>query len=247
MDEVSEILSEKQDTQQMAEDGVLVFRKQIDLQLIEGMKSEVRIVRDLVAEKIKNMGRPLKTYSDIAERFPGRLDYRCGLTGLVFDKVARPIVQLVKQLSPQIDFRYYWGAIPSAAGSGPTNLHRDIYPLLNTTPGVDMSPLDRDLPPYYFTVLIPLMEITPENGPTQFIKGSLKHLHVDESQATLFSPCLSPGDFVIFDGRTLHRGSANRSQEERVIAYMTFVANWYHDQTFTINEYLFPELSIKGR
>lgn len=247
MDALSDVKGTATLSQQMSEDGVLVFRKQIDPQRIEDMKSEFQVIREVVADKIKNMERPLKTYSDIAERYLGRLDYRCGFTGLVFDEVAGPIEQLIRQMSPQVDFRYYWGAIPSQPGSGPTNMHRDIYSILNTTEGMDLCPLDRNLPPYYFTVLIPLMEITRENGPTEFIKESHRRLHVDENGEEIFAPLLSPGDFVVFDGRTLHRGSANYSDEERVLLYMTFVANWYHDQTFMINEYLFPELSIKGR
>ncbi len=247
MDAVLEAKSKSSFAQQMAEEGVLVFRNQIDRRLIQDMNAEFQLIRGVVQDKIKNMERPLRTYTDIAERYLGRLDYRCGFTGLVFDEVAEPIAQLIKQISPLIDFRYYWGAIPSAPGSGPTDLHRDFYSILNTTPGMDLSPFDRDLPPYYLTVLIPLMEITAENGPTEFIKGSHRHLHVEEEGSEIFSPLLSPGDFVVFDGRTLHRGSANRSKEERVLGYMTFVANWYHDQTFTINDYLFPELSIKGR
>ena len=48
-------------------------------------------------------------------------------------------------------------------------------------------------------------------------------------------------------GRTLHRGTPNKTNHEKLIAYITFIAHWYHDQTFKINDYLFPELSIRGR
>jgi ectoine hydroxylase-related dioxygenase (phytanoyl-CoA dioxygenase family) len=91
-------------------------------------------------------------------------------------------------------------------------------------------------------VLIPLVPITHDNGPTQFIKSSHLKASVDIDLEEIYSPLLTPGDIVIFDGRTLHQGAANNSNDERLVAYITFVADWYHDQTFTINHYLFPEL-----
>lgn len=226
--------------------GITVFRNKIEAQHIEQMKHEIAIIKSMVMARIKDMERPLSTYSDIAERHLGRLDYRCGFTADIFETVGKPIAEIISYLSPPITFRHYWEAIPSMAGSGPTNMHRDVYPILNTTQGVNLSGYDLDLPPYYFTVLIPLVEITPENGPTVFIKSSHLKPIVNEDQEEIYVPLLSPGDFLIFDGRTLHMGLANQTQQERLVAYITFVANWYHDQTFTINNYLFPEL-VTGR
>ncbi len=163
--------------------------------------------------KIRGMERPLKTYTDIAERQLGRFDYRCGFHAEIFSITAQPIIRLINTISPRIDFRHYWGAIPALGGSGPTNMHRDVYPMLNNIEGEDLSSYDINLPPYYFTVLIPLVEITQENGPTQFIRGSHNKAVVNISQAEIYAPLLSPGDIVIFDGRTLHQGSVNKTQE----------------------------------
>lgn len=247
MDTLSEIKPKEFYLNHFIKDGVFVFKKMFDVEKLQIITNEVNKIREIVMAKIGNRDRPLKTYSDIAERELGRFDYRCGFTSEIFNQIAKPIVSLIKEISPRIDFRYYWGAIPSLGGSGPTDMHRDVYSILNTTEGANLDFLDISLPPYYFTVLIPLVEITEENGPTQFIKGSHYKLIVDESKEEIYAPLLSPGDIVIFDGRTLHKGSANKTKDERVVAYITFVANWYHDQTFVINEYLFPELSMKGR
>ena len=241
MDILSEMKESYLDT--FNREGVFVFKNLIDASQIQAMTAEIDQIRHIVMQKISLMSRPLKPYSDIAERHLGRLDYRCGFTADVFQQVAIPIIKLVRELSPTIDFRHYWGAIPALAGSGPTDMHRDVYSFLNTTTGVNLDTLDAKMPPYYFTVLIPLVQITAENGPTQFIKASRHRLIVDESQEEIYAPLLSPGDIVIFDGRTLHKGSANHSHEERLLMYITFVANWYHDQTFEINDYLFPELA----
>lgn len=238
----SEIRSDKSYLNEMVNDGVIVLKRKIPIGQIQELTAEINTIRNVVLRKISNMERPLKTYSDIAERQLNRLDYRCGFTAKIFDEVAGPIIELIKEISPSIDFRYYWGAIPSLSGSGPTDLHRDIYPLLNTSEGNDLDSFEVNLPPYYLTVFIPLVEITHENGPTEFVKGSHRNKIVDETTVEIYAPLLLPGDMIIFDGRTLHRGTPNQSQHEKLIAYITFVANWYHDQTFDINNYLFPEL-----
>lgn len=228
---------------EMQNDGVCVIRNQISNSEIQLIKNEILNIREIILKKIAPMSRPLKKHTDITERYLNRLDFRCGFTADIFKQVAEPIIKIIKQMSPTIDFNHYWGAIPSAAGAGPTNLHRDVYPILNTTQGVNLGYLDIQLPPYYFTVLIPLVEITRENGPTEFVKGSKYEEIVDENTAEIYAPLSSPGDIIIFDGRTLHRGSANHSDSERLIAYITFAAEWYHDQTFGLNKYLFPELA----
>ena len=226
----------------MARDGVIVLRNKISTETIQALTDEINHIRSIVMAKISTMDRPLKTYTDIAERQLNRLDYRCGFTANIFKQTEKSIIDLIKKMSPLIDFRHYWGGIPSQSGSGPTDMHRDVYPILNTCEGNDLDLLDINLPPYYFTVFLPLMEITRENGPTEFIKGSHLKKSGDDSHAEIYAPLLSPGDMVIFDGRTLHRGTPNKTDHEKLIAYITFVANWYHDQTFAINQYLFPEL-----
>lgn len=229
--------------EQMNHDGVIVLKNQISAEAILSMKFEIDKIRQYVMARITNMQRPLKTYSDIAERQINRLDYRCGFTANIFQEVSKPIIQIIQSLSPRVDFTYYWGAIPSLPGSGPTDMHRDIYSIYNNSKGNDIDELDVRLPPYYFTVLIPLVQLTEENGPTEFIKGSHRAKSVDESISETVSPLLAPGDIVVFEGRTLHRGRANQSNEERLIAYITFTAKWYYDQTFVTNHYLFPELN----
>lgn len=227
-------------------DGVIKINNAISASHIPILIQEINIIRALVMKKISGMERPIKTYTDIAERQLNRLDYRCGFTANIFDVVAKPILQMIKAISPTIDFRYYWGAIPSLPGSGPTDMHRDVYPFLNTAQGNNLDHHDIQLPPYYLTAFIPLVSITKENGPTEFVKGSHLHSCVDENEVEIYAPHLEPSDLIIFDGRTLHRGTPNQSQKEKLIAYITFAANWYHDQTFKINDYLFPELATPG-
>jgi len=234
-------------TDEILNSGIFVFKNKIAPKHIHILQMEVDKIRSIVLSKINTMERPLKTYSDIAERELGRLDYRCGFHAAIFDEIAKPIDAIINQVSPNIQFIRYWGVITALGGAGPTNMHRDVYPFLKSTEGVNLGSYEISLPPYYFTVLIPLVEVTRENGPTEFIKYSHHKKIVNESYAEIYAPLTSPGDFTLFDGRTLHRGCANKTKEERKIAYITYIANWYHDQTFGINDYLFPELSKNGK
>ncbi|MHB1220662.1 MAG: phytanoyl-CoA dioxygenase family protein [Gammaproteobacteria bacterium] len=243
MDSTLEIKTQETYLEQFSKEGVVVFKKLLNETSINFIKEELSHIRAAVFERIATMDRPLRTYSDIAERELGRLDYRCGFKSPMFEEIAQPIIHLIKQMSPQIDLRHYWGAIPSLGKSRPTAWHRDVYPILNNIEGQNLCEFDIDLPAYYFTVLIPLVNITEENGPTRFIKGTHKQMQVNVDEKEAFAPLVTPGDVTIFDGRILHKGSANQTDNERLVAYITFVAHWYHDQTFTINDYLFPELA----
>lgn len=243
MEGITHLMQASTYCEDMKKDGVILLKNVISLPHIQSLINEINHIRNYVMSKISKMDRPLKTYSDIAERQLNRLDYRCGFHSAIFNEVGASIMELVKHISPTIDFRPYWGAIPSLSGSGPTDMHRDIYQIQNTAKDNDLDDYDVNLPPYYLTVFMPLDQITLENGPTEFIKGSHKKKVVDELHAEIYAPLPSPGDIIIFDGRTLHKGTPNHSSREKLIAYITFVANWYHDQTFSINNYLFPELA----
>jgi ectoine hydroxylase-related dioxygenase (phytanoyl-CoA dioxygenase family) len=247
LDLLTDIESRKSYINEIEKHGVSIFRKFISAKQIETLTLEINKIHAMVMQKISGMDRPLQKHTDITERFLGRLDYRCGFTADIFAEVGQHVQQIIKNISPQIAFRYYWGVIPSLSKAGPTNWHRDVYPILNITEGVNLGTLDLNLPPYYFSVLMPLVEVTHDNGPTIFIKGSHHTPIVDETKEEIFAPLLTPGDMTIFDGRILHRGMANVTDKPRPVAYMTFLAEWYNDQTFLPNKYLFPELAISGQ
>lgn len=68
------------------------------------------------------------------------------------------------------------------------------------------------LPPHCLNVFVPLCDITPEIGPTEFSPGT----HVDyEAAGTSEAPCMMAGQPLLFDHRTKHRGVQNRSSSPR--------------------------------
>ena len=84
------------------------------------------------------------------------------------------------------------------------------------------------LPPHSLSVFVPLVDLTPANGPTEFQLGT----HV---KANLVAPqrhalaCCPAGSLVVYDIRVMHRGGPNVSDAKRPVVYLTFSRVWYRD------------------
>ena len=83
---------------------------------------------------------------------------------------------------------------------------------------------------FYFTVLIPCMvDVTMENGPTQFYAGSHRQAADEYDENSLEYACAPLGSALVFNGKTNHRGSANRSTADRPVIYQVWHKMWYND------------------
>jgi len=115
--------------------------------------------------------------------------------------------------------------------------HRDAYSLFND------EATDLSLPPFYYTMLIPLQYTDKSNGGTEFVIGShksnLTNMNIDNYQklqnwintdANKFVPELDVGDICIFHGYTIHRGLYNKISENRDMLYIVCKKNWYNDE-----------------
>ena len=110
------------------------------------------------------------------------------------------------------------GCVVSRPGSSDQQFHQD-----GSTPG-------------FFNVFIPLVDVTAELGPTEFVPGTHRQggasgggffdlLGAGASAASV-SPECAAGDLLIFDYRVRHRGVGNRSRgpgATRPVAYLTCV------------------------
>lgn len=116
-------------------------------------------------------------------------------------------------------------AVASFPGAPDQHLHRDATQLFGTD-----NEIDKDLPPYSMTMLVPLIDFTTETGCTRVWPRS-HHLAGQENGLKVGSldPEVKVGSVLITDGRTLHRGAANRSDRLRPLFYMTFHRSWYRD------------------
>ncbi|CAK0892018.1 unnamed protein product [Prorocentrum cordatum] len=91
----------------------------------------------------------------------GRYDFTYGMASGCFGKSAfhePPIVAALMKHLLKSDYTHYAAALPSQVKSDFGPWHRDTYDLF----GDDR--IDVSLPPFYYTILIPLVEMTTENG-----------------------------------------------------------------------------------
>ena len=72
------------------------------------------------------------------------------------------------------------------------------------------------------TVVIPLVDLTDENGPTELLSGSHTLMKNIVGNIHIVKPLLSAGDGVVFDARLLHRGGSNLSNVSRPILVIRF-------------------------
>ena len=103
------------------------------------------------------------------------------------------------------------GLIYSFPGSADQSFHGDGPHLYDT-----------QLPPHAINIFIPLTDISPELGPTEFIPKSHLLSHVSginkmlESSLNIpkgevVSPLINCGDLLLYDYRTIHRGVQNKT------------------------------------
>jgi len=117
----------------------------------------------------------------------------------------------------------------SHANDGPW--HRDTYNLngpSNPDGSYDDS-LVMKLQPFYYTCLIPLDDITEENGRTEFLVGSHRHTYAESKGFDKEKHDVKAGSAVLFDGRMLHRACAHPSNHPRQMIYLVFHRDWYVD------------------
>ena len=96
--------------------------------------------------------------------------------------------------------------------------------------GSDVPRAGSDLPfvspPHALNVFVPLVDLTPNNGPTEYVPGS----HFDyDVKAPHVIPSLRKGTALLFDYRLKHRGLGNSSTEERPLLYITYGRPYFLD------------------
>lgn len=92
--------------------------------------------------------------------------------------------------------------------------------------------------PYAVCIFVPLIPLTPDTGFTRFWPHS--HLYpnllglaraADALQATIDGVHLQPGDFVMYDYTTWHKGIGNTTNDtERPIVQFLYSCDWYKEK-----------------
>jgi Phytanoyl-CoA dioxygenase (PhyH) len=130
------------------------------------------------------------------------------------DTKKAPWMPIVKEILGKDVVLIHKGMFLSMPGSSKQAYHQD-GPHLTT---------QYQKPCHAINVFIPLVDLTLDNGPTEFCLGShiLGHEELDDS--FLYTPTVVAGKPIIFDYRLGHRGLANTSTTCRPIVYCTYAA-----------------------
>jgi hypothetical protein len=134
------------------------------------------------------------------------------------------IVALARHMMGQDLIIGEMGVVISHPGAGPQGVHRDSNFLYG-----DLD-IEIGLPPFAMTMLVPLLDVTPSMGPTEFWLGT--HMERDrkvtESRTPVSVP-LNTGSVTLCDARILHRGGTNVSGPVRPTIYFSFHRPWYQE------------------
>ena len=84
------------------------------------------------------------------------------------------------------------------------------------------------LPPHSLSVFVPLCELHPANGPTEYQLATHVKANLVVKARHALASCPA-GSLVMYDPRIMHRGGPNQSEAERPLVYLTFSRIWYRD------------------
>ena len=191
--------------------------EQIKMCYDAGMEHYDQVMRTVTA---RDLMRELQDGFDLLrERGHGRFDMELP----VFESPAfqfmnsiktSPWMPVVREILGKDVVLIHKGMFLSMPGSAKQNYHQD-GPHLTT---------QYQKPCHAINVFVPLVDLTIDNGPTEFCLGShiLGHEEFDEEFVEI--PTVKAGTPIIFDYRLGHRGLANGGKTCRPIVYCTYAA-----------------------
>jgi ectoine hydroxylase-related dioxygenase (phytanoyl-CoA dioxygenase family) len=154
-----------------------------------------------------------------ARRFmiPLRFSGGLGAPGIFGNPYVLALVRMILDGEAIIDA---FGAILSLSGAEDQHIHHD-GPILFS------SEIARLLPAYALTFALPLIEMNDRSGTTAIWPGSHRRgKHEDQEP---LRPVIPVGSCMLWDYRTFHSGTPNRSDQVRPMVYATYARRWYQD------------------
>lgn len=169
-----------------------------------------------------------KDFAELVARDGGRLDIRFQMDrgefvapGLIYNPTVYPLVQ---ELLGSGDVQLlYAGIMWAECGSGqtPQKWHGD---------GGHCFTENGHQPPHCINVFYPLIDMSSELGPTEFMPGTHILGRFDHKDTTAVSLCCKMGGCVLFDYRVKHRGGANICMhQDRPVLYLCYCKTWFRD------------------
>lgn len=215
---------------QLQKDGVVIVPNVYSSKMISKLHESYKNLWNRINKSLSTLEKDNEKYwfkgTEVLDLAKGRFDFYWGMNKGIFAKKEfiepSPLKELMQE-ELKSDYGCYAGALPSIGKSENGNWHRDVYPLFND------ENLEISLPTFYFTILVPLVEITAENGPTEFLAGSHKLPKDKFSNCSSILGITKPGSIIIVNGMTYHRGTKNTTDTDRSMLYIIYHKNWYND------------------
>lgn len=172
-------------------------------------------------------------FAELVQRDGGRLDVRFQMDrgayvapGLVYNPVVYP---LVKALLGGGDVNLLYAGVMWAKG------HADQTPQRWHGDGGHLFTENGHQPPHCINVFYPLIDLTPDHGPTEFMPGTHRLGRFNDGGsgsaggAATVGLCCRAGGCVLFDYRIKHRGGANITSQDRPVLYLAYGKPWFRD------------------
>jgi len=135
--------------------------------------------------------------------------------------------------SPRNNLRLNISCVYSRPGATDQDWHTDGDHQQHPCMGIQEQEDDTNTP-YALCIFVPLIRLTRETGFTRFWPKSHHYPNLlglaraaDALQATVDGVNLHPGDFIIYDYTTWHKGVGNTSDLERPVLQFLYSADWY--------------------
>ena len=81
-------------------------------------------------------------------------------------------------------------------------------------------------PVHAINVFVPLVDLTTDKGPTEFVPGSHRDFDIGNPSTVVTAKA---GQAILFDYRVKHRGLGNRSTDDRPLLYITYARPFWMD------------------
>ena len=231
-------------------DGAVILHEFCDAGLVTRLRDIATSIgeqtRDQLGERDIGIG-SAAGYEEIVQRSPERWDVPISPAQFGVEDRDLPWWPIISRLLGDDAEHSFSGVVYSNAGAPAQCWHTD-------SPHVSAE----HLPAHAVNVLMALHDIPLELGPTEFARGShrltnhianpnldrdkLIYQHAETGPesivrqtdapvpAAVSSP-LKTGSCLVFDDRLLHRGLANRSEKTRYVAYFSYRAKGYSENT----------------
>ncbi|CAK8996412.1 unnamed protein product [Durusdinium trenchii] len=208
--------------------GLLLVQDVFDIQVLANVSSALQHISQLETERSHRVAESSRVE---ASRGHKRREVKVPLQhpfthqDLLSPPLLRSLVQLLLGNRIELDT---FSFIESRPGSTDQPWHFDVplpdFGLKGVAPSVGL------------VSVVPLVNVMPTNGATEFLPGSHcqaadRRFWMDaETKSVLrLQPSLTVGSLALFDLGLRHRGAANSGDSSRTILYMSYVHEWFRD------------------